>query len=166
MRYFSITKVIHAITSHFYTLLELYFKWNLKSGYFTVSTLVLCISFLHFWLTSKIFLQSEVISWDLSLGSPLNYWIRNVMQMKIWSVPFERIRLLKNKFHWLSPSGGHHSLLFDQGFPNNLGLQRPLANRNAIWWYFAQFYIQLVFKAPLCITLTIFDQKHYLNHEG
>ena len=29
------------------------------------------------------------------------------------------IWLLNNKFHGLSPSGGHHSLLFDQGFPNN-----------------------------------------------
>ena len=26
------------------------------------------------------------------------------------------MRLLNNKFHGLSPSGGHHSLLFDQGF--------------------------------------------------
>ena len=29
----------------------------------------------------------------------------------------------------------------------------------------SQFYKQLVFKAPLCITLTISDQNHYLNHE-
>ena len=28
-----------------------------------------------------------------------------------------------------------------------------------------KFYIQLVFKAPLCITLTISDQNHYLNRE-
>ena len=28
-------------------------------------------------------------------------------------------RLLNNKFHGFSPSGGHHSLLLDQGFPNN-----------------------------------------------
>ena len=28
-----------------------------------------------------------------------------------------------------------------------------------------QFYIQLVLKAPLCITLTISDQNHYLNRE-
>ena len=28
-----------------------------------------------------------------------------------------------------------------------------------------QFYIQLVFKAPLFITLTISDQNHYLNRE-
>ena len=32
-------------------------------------------------------------------------------------------------------------------------------------WYYAQFYIQLVFKAPLCITFTISDQNHYLNRE-
>ena len=40
---------------------------------------------------------------------------------KFSTVPFaivlnKGIRLLNNKFHWLSPSGGHHSLLFDQGF--------------------------------------------------
>ena len=28
-----------------------------------------------------------------------------------------------------------------------------------------QFYVQLVFKAPFCITLTISDQNHYLNRE-
>ena len=28
----------------------------------------------------------------------------------------EGFRLLSNKFHGLSPSGGHHSLLLDQGF--------------------------------------------------
>ena len=43
------------------------------------------------------------------------------------------IRLLNNKLHGLSPSGGHHSLLFDQGFPNQAGLQ---GNQNAIWQYF------------------------------
>ena len=31
------------------------------------------------------------------------------------------IRLLINKFHGLSPSGGHHSLLFDQGFQKMAG---------------------------------------------
>ena len=29
----------------------------------------------------------------------------------------------------------------------------------------SQLYVQLVFKAPLCITLTISDQNHYLNRE-
>ena len=45
---------------------------------------------------------------------------------------FLGIRLLNNKFHGLSPSGGHHSLLFDKGFPNNVRLQCHLANRNTI----------------------------------
>ena len=31
-----------------------------------------------------------------------------------------------NKFHWLCLSGGHHSFLFDQGFPKNAQLQRYL----------------------------------------
>ena len=31
------------------------------------------------------------------------------------------IQLLNNKFHGLSPSGGHHSLLFDQGFQKMAG---------------------------------------------
>ena len=38
-----------------------------------------------------------------------------------------RIQLLNNKFHGLCPSGGLHSLLFDQGFPDNTRLQRHLA---------------------------------------
>jgi hypothetical protein len=31
------------------------------------------------------------------------------------------IWLLNNNFHGLSPSGGHHSLLFDQGFKKITG---------------------------------------------
>ena len=31
------------------------------------------------------------------------------------------IQLLNNKFHELPPSGGHHSLLFDQGFQKIAG---------------------------------------------
>ena len=46
------------------------------------------------------------------------------------------IRLLNNKFHGLSPSGGHQSLFFDKGFPNNMQLQHHLADLNTIWWYF------------------------------
>ena len=48
---------------------------------------------------------------------------------------FPIIRLLNNKFYGLSPSGSHHSLLFDQEFPNNSRVQHHLANRNAIWRY-------------------------------
>ena len=40
----------------------------------------------------------------------------------------QAIWLLNNKFL----SGGHHSLLLDQGFPNNGQLQRHLANPNTI----------------------------------
>ena len=32
------------------------------------------IIFLHFWLKRKTLPQPEVMSWDLGLGSPLNYW--------------------------------------------------------------------------------------------
>ena len=46
------------------------------------------------------------------------------------------IRLLNNNIHGLSPSVGHHSLLFDQGFPNNARIQRHLADWWAIWQYF------------------------------
>ena len=51
---------------------------------------------------------------------------------------FLGIRLLNNKFHGLSPSAlvVNHSLLFDQGFQNNVWLQRHLVSQNAIWWYF------------------------------
>ena len=41
----------------------------------------------------------------------------------------------------LSPSGGHHSLLFDQGFPNKAGVQRHLADRNGIWRYFVSMML-------------------------
>ena len=44
----------------------------------------------------------------------------------------QKIRLLNNKFHGLSPSGGHHSLLFDRGLPTNAKLQHHLADRNTI----------------------------------
>ena len=56
------------------------------------------------------------------------------------------IRLLNNKFHGLSPFGGH-SLLYDQGFPNNVRLQRLLADWNAIWWYFVsmRLYLAMLF---------------------
>ena len=33
------------------------------------------------------------------------------------------------------------------------------SRREGFAWLYSQFYIQLVFKAPLCITLTISDQK-------
>ena len=33
----------------------------------------------------------------------------------------DNIWLLNNKFHGLSPYGGHHSLLFDQGFQKMAG---------------------------------------------
>jgi hypothetical protein len=35
----------------------------------------------------------------------------------------------------------------------------PIIQMDLTEWCHAQFYIQLVFKAPLCITLTISDQK-------
>ena len=50
------------------------------------------------------------------------------------AVNWETIQLLNNKFHGLSPSGGHHSLLFDQGLPSNERLHT--GNWNAIWRYF------------------------------
>ena len=43
--------------------------------------------------------------------------------MHLWKIDFFYvcIRLLNNKFHGLSPSGGHHSLMFDQGFQKIAG---------------------------------------------
>ena len=57
------------------------------------------------------------------------------------------IWLLNNKFHELSPSASHHSLLFDQGLPSNAQLQRHLADRNAIRWYFVsvRLYLAMLF---------------------
>ena len=53
----------------------------------------------------------------------------------------------------MSLSGSHHSLLFDQGFPNNTQLQRHIAGRNAIWRYFVSMRLYLVMLFILSITL-------------
>ena len=69
---------------------------------------------------------------------------RETVQMK---PPSMLIRLLNKKFHGLSPSGGHHTLLFDQGFPSNGQLQRHLTDWNAIWQYFVsmRLYLAMLF---------------------
>ena len=56
----------------------------------------------------------------------------------------------------MSPSGGHHSLLFDQGFPNKVGLQCHLADRNAIWRYFVSMRLYLAM-------LFILSMRHCFN---
>ena len=65
------------------------------------------------------------------------------------------IRLINNKFHGLSPSGGHHSLLFDQGFPNNAWLQHHLSDRNTIWRYFVlmRLYLAMLFILSILLCL-------------
>ena len=47
----------------------------------------------------------------------------------------------------LSSSGGHRSILFDQGFQNNAWLQRHLADRNANWQCFVsmRLYLNMLF---------------------
>ena len=55
-----------------------------------------------------------------------------------------KIWLLNKKFHGLCPSVGHHSLLFDQGFPNNGQLQCHLVDRNVIRRYFVSMRLYLV----------------------
>ena len=47
-----------------------------------------------------------------TVGLSATFWSMN---SSIWSF-LAAIHLLNNKFHELSPSGGHHALLFDQGF--------------------------------------------------
>ena len=42
---------------------------------------------------------------------------------------------------------------------------QPQKDMLATAYNWPQFYIQLVFKAPLCITLTISDQNHYLTQK-
>ena len=60
----------------------------------------------------------------------------------------------KKQISWVClPSGGHHSLLFDQGFPNNSQLQPHLANRNTIWQYFVSMRLYLAMLFILLIQL-------------
>ena len=64
------------------------------------------------------------------------YLIESVLYIRtIW--------LLNNKFHELSPSGGHHSLLFDQGFKKiagrdwserHLTVIRTPSDGTLYWW--------------------------------
>ena len=68
------------------------------------------------------------------------------------------IRLLNNNIHGLSPSVGHHSLLFDQGFPNNARIQHHLADWNAIWQYFV---LMRLYQAMLFI-LSIEEEKDFI----
>ena len=58
------------------------------------------------------------------LGFLKDLAVRTVLEMAailLFRALFSLIRLLNNKFHGLSPSGGHHSLLFDQGFKKIAG---------------------------------------------
>ena len=76
-----------------------------------------------------------------------NFWTAYYLLRLLSLCLHVTIRLLNNKFHWLSPSCGHHSLLFDQRFSNKAQLQRHLANRNAIWRYFVsmRLYLAMLF---------------------
>ena len=81
------------------------------------------------------------LQWKSFLGRCLESYIERFIYTKV-KTPCKVSRrkllisisiwLLNNNFHGLSPYGGHHSLLFDQGFPNNPRLQRHLADWNAI----------------------------------
>ena len=59
----------------------------------------------------------------------------------------------------MSPSGGHYSLLFDQGFPNKAGLQRHLADWKAIWQYFVSMILYLAMLFILSIFQNMFQNK-------
>ena len=85
---------------------------------------------------------------DLSNQTKSSIWLPQLFFGDDWIL---HIQLLNNKFHGLSPPGGQHSLLFDQGFPNNARLQRHLANWNAIWWYFVLMRLYLAMLLILSI---------------
>ena len=96
-----------------------------------------------------------------------DFWHRKItLKIRIWpSIPNQTkypnlyyavfIRLLSNKFHGLSPSGGHYSLLFDQGFPNNAQLQCHLVDRDAIW----RFYVSMLLYLAMLFILSIENKK-------
>ena len=73
-------------------------------------------------------------------------WFGKPMLKKQWKLPKTKIMqltliyLVMNEIYKLETFLRSRRLLF-------------------MFWFWAQFYIQLVFKAPLCITLTISDQK-------
>ena len=86
-------------------------------------------------------LNGEFFWCDFTLSLPTALMKTAILDLKF------AIRLLNNKFHGLSPSGSHHSLLFDQGFPNNAQLQLHLADQNAIYQYFVsmRLYLAMMF---------------------
>ena len=84
----------------------------------------------HCWTLTNKLIQIKMFS---SSGVLKKIKWKSGVHLSVTIANYRSIRLLHNKFHELSPSGGHHSLLFDQGFPNNARLQRHLANRNATW---------------------------------
>ena len=55
-------------------------------------------------------LNGEFFWCDFTLSLPTALMKTVILDLKF------AIRLLNNKFHGLSPSGGHQLLLFDQGF--------------------------------------------------
>ena len=58
-----------------FTYIKHFFLQQLKGVHFTVSIIFVVQVFLQFWSARKALLEPQVMSWDLSLGPPLNYWV-------------------------------------------------------------------------------------------
>ena len=103
---------------------------------------------------SSLYCHTLSFHWTFKVLSQIAYVFKILVSKLNWILG-KFIWLLNNKSHGLSPSGGHHSILFDQVFPNNAQLQRHLANQNAIWWYFVSMRLYLADRLSISLSVWI-----------